>query len=250
LYAWGSQTSGSLGINTGDQYVSNPTQIPGTWEDLSQSNYSCDHVLAYKFNPISGIYAWGKNTSGQLGVGNTVSYNSPVLVGNITSKPKKLSANVSASAFVTANGDLYTFGSGTSGQLGRNSTASASTPVQITGALYNDVSVGQNFMVSVRTNGTLWAWGSNLFGKLGQNNTTNRSSPVQIGSDTDWKKVFAGSNYWIASKTNGTLWACGLITTAASPFARIETSSPVQVGSNFSPSRGSVSNFYNAIFVK
>lgn len=250
LYAWGSQSSGSLGINFNALYVSNPTQIPGTWEDLSQSNKNCDHVLAYKFNPISGIYAWGSNVSGQLGVGNTVTYSSPVLVGNITSKPKKLSANVNSSAFVNANGDLYTFGRNSDGQLGRGNTIGASTPIQITGALYNDISVGEDFMIAVRTNGTLWTWGLNDFGQLGQNNKINRSSPVQVGSDTNWKKVFAGAGYWIGSKTDGTLWACGYIITSASPFNLVSRSSPVQVGSNFRPTRGTVSKYYNAIFVE
>jgi len=250
LYAWGSQTSGSLGINTGDQYISNPTQISGTWEDLSQSNSNCNHVLAYKFNPISGIYAWGRNNRGQLGVGNTASYSSPVLVDNITSLPKKLSANNESSAFVTAIGDLSVMGYNLYGQLGTGNRVSYSSPVQITGSLYNDVSVGERFMVAIRTNGTLWSWGNNSFGELGQSNTISRSSPVQIGSDTDWKNVFAGAYYWIGTKTNGTVWACGQIITSSSPFDFTNTSSPVQVGTNFSPSRGSVSSRYNGIFVK
>jgi alpha-tubulin suppressor-like RCC1 family protein len=250
LYAWGDNTYGQLGINGGGQYVSNPTQISGTWEDLTQSNVNCEHSLAYKFSPISGIYAWGRNTYGQVGVNNTISYSSPVLVGNITSQPKKLAANTYNSAFVSALGELYTWGYNLQGQLGVNNRINSSNPVQVAGALYNDVSIGENFMTAVRTNGTLWAWGNNLFGQLGQNNTTRRSSPVQIGSDTNWKQVFAGQSYWIATKTDGTVWACGLIITAASPFSYTETSSPVQVSSNFSPSRGSVSQLYNAIFVK
>jgi alpha-tubulin suppressor-like RCC1 family protein len=249
LYGWGVNGSGQLGLGN-TSFTSAPTQISGTWEDLSQSNSGCEHVLAYKFNPISGIYGWGRNTSGQLGVNNIVSYSSPVLIGNITSKTKKLSAALFSSAFITSIGDLYTMGSNTSGQLGRNNRINASNPVQVTGALYNDVSVGSGFMVAIRTNGTLWAWGSNLYGQLGQNNGINRSSPVQIGADTNWEKVFSGSSYWVATKTDKTVWACGIIIESSSPFTTIFRSSPVQVASNFKVVRGNASDNYNVILVK
>ena len=108
---------------------------------------------------------------------------------------------------------MYVWGVNTQGNLGLNDTTHRSSPTQLPGTTWAEVSAGANnqeFMVAIKTNGTLWAWGKNTNGELGQNNNTKYSSPVQVGSDTTWSKIDAGTSSWGAIKTDGTLWVCGL----------------------------------------
>ena len=121
----------------------------------------------------------------------------------------------------TNSGDLMAWGRGSTGELGDNSRASRSSPVQLPGTWA--VSDGNsnafrkgnrqgNFSQFIRGDGTLWSWGYNQKGQLGQDNTTFYSSPVQVGAGTDWKAVSGnGANSQTASavKTDGTLWIWG-----------------------------------------
>ena len=193
------------------------------------------------FNPLGPqteeytyeLYAWGGNAYGELGLGNTTYYSSPVQVGALTTWTK-VSAGNQFSVAIKNDGTMWSWGYNGQGQLGLGDTTERSSPVQI-GALttWASVSVGGNFALAIKTDGTLWSWGSNTtYGQLGLGDTTNRSSPVQVGALTTWAKVSMGfGNYSIAVKTDGTLWGWG-----KNNFAQLglnnttDYSSPVQVG--------------------
>jgi alpha-tubulin suppressor-like RCC1 family protein len=109
---------------------------------------------------------------------------------------------------------LMTWGQGTSGKLGDNTTSNRSSPVQTVafGANWKQVSCGYvSHAAAIKTDGTLWTWGLNISGQLGDNTVTSRSSPVQtVAFGTNWKQVSAGKDYTTAIKTDGTLWCWGL----------------------------------------
>jgi len=129
---------------------------------------------------------------------------------------------------------LYSWGRNVDGQLGQNSTAYLSSPVQV-GVLTNwsKVSASSFCSFAIKSDGTLWSWGRNGNGQLGQNSTVNVSSPVQVGALTNWASVSAGNNFCTAIKTDGTLWSWGnnsngRLGQTSSPI--VYKSSPVQVG--------------------
>ena len=107
---------------------------------------------------------------------------------------------------------LFSFGQNDSGRLGLNNTIQYSSPVQIPGTTWKDLTDNYTNSTShfvIKTDGTLWGWGDNSGGRLGQNNETQYSSPVQVGSDTNWAS-FSGGNYTsMGIKTDGTLWTMG-----------------------------------------
>jgi alpha-tubulin suppressor-like RCC1 family protein len=59
------------------------------------------------------------------------------------------------------DGTLWAWGAGGGGRLGDNTIISKSSPVQIPGTAWNDISAGNNGSHSLarKTDGTLWAWG-------------------------------------------------------------------------------------------
>lgn len=190
--------------------------------------------------PTYALYAWGRNTNGQLGLNDTVSRSSPVQVGALTNWAQ-VSLNLgqtvgySRVAAIKTDGTLWSWGVNTGlseGAIGDNTVVSKSSPVQI-GSLANwsQVSAGYSHTASVKTDGTLWAWGSGNSGRLGDNTIVSKSSPIQVGALTVWSQVSAGGRFTSAIRTNGTLWSWG---NNASGYLGINsiiaTSSPVQVG--------------------
>ena len=186
------------------------------------------------------LWAWGRNGSSQLGLGDSASRSSPVQVGTLTTW-SQVSAGYVQTLAVADNGTLWAWGDGEAGQLGLNDVFYRSSPTQV-GALttwYEVVTSGQSsaqqqFSLALKNDGSLWSWGRNSYGRLGLNDTVNRSSPVQVGSLTTWAEVTtAGSGFCLAIKNDGTLWAWGYNGQGAlGQNNTIVRSSPVQVGSD------------------
>lgn len=83
---------------------------------------------------------------------------------------------------------------------------------------FKDASVASNSNFSpnskaktlvIKGDGTLWGWGDNSDNVISPGSETYVSTPVQIGTDSDWKQVFATYYNGIAIKENGDLYAWG-----------------------------------------
>ncbi len=82
----------------------------------------------------NAAYCWGSNNAGQLGDGTTSNRNEPTLVaGNIdfTSVGAGKGVFDTASCGMGADGIVYCWGFGGSGQVGSGNTANALTPVRV-----------------------------------------------------------------------------------------------------------------------
>jgi alpha-tubulin suppressor-like RCC1 family protein len=161
--------------------------------------------------PTGELYGWGANSSGQIGDNTVVNKSSPVQIDESSdwSKVSGLSAAFHVSA-LKLDGSLWTWGSGTFGKLGHNSTTDLSSPVQV-GSLtsWYDTQVANAHTLAIQGNYTLWAWGRGLNGRLGDNSIVDKSSPVQIGALTNWAALGAAHAASFAVKLDGSLWAWG-----------------------------------------
>ena len=113
----------------------------------------------------------------------TTSWVAPAGVTNITVKTfyKKAQSYVGAGSALTESGDLYTWGSNGSGQLGVGDTTNRSVPTQVSGGLkFKRVQVGSTAMRGITFDGTLYAWGNNAGGIVGDGTLVSKSTPVMV----------------------------------------------------------------------
>jgi alpha-tubulin suppressor-like RCC1 family protein len=205
--------------------------IEQKWQQVS-GGYS--FTVAIKSD--GSLWAWGYNSSGQLGSGDNVDSDIPQKIGNDTNWQSIAAGDRHVLATKT-DGTLWTWGENTFGQLGLNSrTLQFTTPQQVfTDTDWQKVTGGNTHSLAMKSNGTLGAWGSRSSGKLGDGNTSNGLSrfPVQVGSDDNWLNVSASQAHTLAVKTDGTLWAWGDNGNGQlGDGSESDTYNPVQIGTD------------------
>jgi alpha-tubulin suppressor-like RCC1 family protein len=83
LWSWGANTSGQLGMGNTTLY-SSPKQV-GVLTNWSQVAVSVNTSKVSALKTDGTLWGWGEGTFGNLGLGNTTSYSSPVQVGALSS---------------------------------------------------------------------------------------------------------------------------------------------------------------------
>ena len=234
LWAWGTNGDGQLGDGTMTNR-SSPVQIGAltTWSKLAVGG-----VGGHAIKTDGTLWGWGRNdTGGFVGDGTTVTKNSPVQIGALTTWAGVAGGGIFAGAIKT-DGTLWMWGKNSLyGNLGVGNQTNYSSPVQV-GSLtdWSKLGCGEAFTGSIKTNGALWMWGNGVSGQLGNGTTTEvNTSPLQVGSLTDWSKLAVtsvSSNASAVIKTDGTLWVWG--NNGKGQLGQgntTNTSSPIQVGS-------------------
>lgn len=168
------------------------TSYSQCWKSVASG---LEHTLAIKTDGT--LWAWGRNDSGQLGIGTFTNSNIPVQVGT-SNNWKIVSGGVDHSAGVQTDGTLWTWGGNFFGQLGNGSFSSglSLSPVQVGNETnWNTVDCGYYFNVALKGSfsKSLWTWGVNDFNQLGNGNLINVNVPQQIGTSLNWLSISAGA---------------------------------------------------------
>jgi alpha-tubulin suppressor-like RCC1 family protein len=197
LWTWGYGIDGQLGTNDTTARSTPVTTFAGgsSWKQVSGG---FTHTAAIKTDGT--LWTWGYGIDGQLGTNDTTQRNTPVTTFAGGSSWKQVSSGGAHTAAIKTDGTLWTWGQGTSGQLGNNDTTNRSTPVTTFagGTNWKQVSGGSH-TAAIKTDGTLWTWGYGIDGQLGNNDTTNKSTPVTtFAGGTNWKQVGGRANHTVA----------------------------------------------------
>jgi len=234
LWAWGQNANGQLGDSTIINRSSPVQTIAfGTnWKQVSSGYYTA----AIKTDGT--LWTWGPNvTFGQLGDNTVAPKSSPVQTVAFGTNWKQVSSGFYHCAAIKTDGTLWTWGRNNYAQLGINTVANKSSPVQTVayGTNWKSVSAGGRTTAAIKNDGTLWIWGDGDKGELGDNlsyvsGNNRKSSPIQtITFGTNWKQVSAGYYHTTAIKTDGTLWCWGSNTDGQlGDNTIVSKSSPVQ----------------------
>jgi len=203
LFVWGDNQCGQLGDGTILPRCS-PTAVPGTnWLYVSAGDR---HAAGIKAD--GSLWTWGENCQGQLGDITSIPRSSPV---QVPGSWICLGVGGQHTAAIKSDKTLWVWGFNLYGQIGDNCVLGnfpRSSPIQIPGTSWLNVSGGSNSTYATNDTGCLFAWGANQYGQIGDNSVLCRSSPVQIPG-TNWFKVGAGYCHVLALKTDASLWVWG-----------------------------------------
>ncbi|MBP1988495.1 alpha-tubulin suppressor-like RCC1 family protein [Paenibacillus eucommiae] len=135
----------------------------------------------YALQDDGTVWAWGQNSSGQLGDGTHIDRKNPVKITTIKDV-MALTANAGGPLYLKKDGTVWTNGSNLGGQLGIGSYESKNVPVQVKGLTHvkkiSAAGTGYSAM-ALKEDGTLWSWGG---GYVGDGTEWYRTVPTMIKS--------------------------------------------------------------------
>ncbi|KAM4601976.1 retinitis pigmentosa GTPase regulator b [Polymixia lowei] len=160
------------------------------------------------------LFVFGSNNWGQLGLGSKLSVNKPTCVKALKSEKVKLVAcGRNHTIIYTAQGNVYTTGGNSEGQLGlgdcEEKTAfqlvkffSSRRPIKMLAA-------GSNTSAALTESGKLFMWGDNTEGQIGLGKESNATTPQQIsvGQPITW--ISCGYYHSAFVTGNGGLYTFG-----------------------------------------
>lgn len=157
-----------------------------------------------------GLYGWGSNYKGYLGLGDTITHRDPIklTINNIII----FSLGQFHAMALDTNNDLWGWGLNDDAQLGLGDTVSELFPQK--NSLRNIVSVacGCSYTIALDTDGNVWSWGYNFYGQLGIGSENN--SRVSTPQKLELMRINAiiccpMSAYNFAISSDGEVWSWG-----------------------------------------
>jgi hypothetical protein len=207
MYVFGENDSYQLGV--GDTIArSTPTILPGgrKWKEV-QACIGFDFMVRPYTCAITNdglLFAWGSNSFGQLGVGDTDSRSTATYVPH--GRPwVKIGSTNGATFAIDDIGDMYAWGNNENYQLGLGDTDPRSTPTLIPGGKkWKSVtsSYTSGSVLAIDSGNNLYAWGQNNSGQLGTNSTSNASTPTLVFGGFKWKEVACSNSNFSDSSGN------------------------------------------------
>lgn len=184
------------------------------------------------------VFAFGRNESGQLGLGDLSTRNIDfagkihIFGGDSELKIASIACGKTHTLFLTESGALYSSGDNKFGQLGTGTAfeTPVTKPVKCTisgGVKITAIDAGIDFSLALDENGVLYSFGCGEYGKLGNgtDGSYNASSssvkmryepfpvptPVKFPSSRSIMKFAAGNHHCVAIDQKGIVytWGCG-----------------------------------------
>lgn len=181
---WGSNSYGQLGIGLSVSHANLPEFIT-CLKGIPIAQVAAGGNHSFVLSKSGAIYGWGRNTFGQLGVNDNKDHELPRQCRPMrTQRIKYICCGENHTACLTLDGRVFTFGSGSYGQLGHNSYNNEVLPKQVlelSGSVVSQIACGRGHTLAyVPRSGTLYAFGLGGSGQLGLTQTNNCNSPFAV----------------------------------------------------------------------
>ncbi|XP_065812893.1 probable E3 ubiquitin-protein ligase HERC6 isoform X1 [Labrus bergylta] len=184
VLSWGLNSHGQLGLGKDMSLKDKPVLVRAlTGVAVTQVSAGATHSF---FLTLPGlVYCCGANESGQLGldrVDEKGKFNICVAPALRPLDVSFISCGEAHSAVLTEDGRVFTFGEGSNGQLGHNSTDNEKAPRLVDGldGSAAQISCGRRHTLVLGSSGRLWAFGHGAKGQIGTGGTGDCLTPTQV----------------------------------------------------------------------
>lgn len=182
VLCWGANSHGQLGNGSND-----PSSIPVAAGGIGGNGLAIAagalHTCA--INTSGGLYCWGANVTGQLGIGSTsFGANAPVAVNGLSSGVTAIAAGGLHTCAISTGGVPRCWGYNSTGALGDGSFTDRPSPTLVSGLSSGvaEIAGGDGHTCARLGSGALYCWGQNGHGQVGDGTSENRNVPVALSS--------------------------------------------------------------------
>ncbi|WP_299472972.1 Ig-like domain-containing protein [uncultured Roseibium sp.] len=229
VYAFGFNNRGPLG--TGDEETRTTATLVEGLDDVNIVTIENGNSVSYAISDTGTLYAWGTNSNGQLGLGDQEERLEPTVVEALSNETVVLvSSGTAFTLALTADGQVWAFGSNTDGQLGSPDALEddgtparrSIEPVLVEGLPSNIIFVTADTKTSyaVTADGRVFGWGESRYGQLLQGtdngdgtftaDTTDVLAPVElVGLPGNVVEVKGGARWGAALTEDGDVYMWG-----------------------------------------
>ena len=219
LFWWG-RMAADLGAADGEGRPPGHHYTPcicAPFRNTMVSSVGCGLWHAIVLTADHDVYTWGSGSLGQLGLGELADHDSPCRVDALIEwNVCEVGGGGHQSIAITDSGHLFTWGDGSSGQLGHNSKESHTVPkmVEALAGVEKMVSVScaLTYMAALSQKGELFTWGTGASGQLGHGpgaDKTRAPKKIAVGENMRFKSVSCADEHICALTTAGNLYTWG-----------------------------------------
>ncbi|XP_076149382.1 putative E3 ubiquitin-protein ligase HERC3 [Alosa pseudoharengus] len=181
LFTWGQNSNGQLGLGKGEPSTMSPQPLKSlAGIPLSQISAGGDHSFALSLS--GAVFGWGKNSAGQLGLGDLSDRPEPVDVSCLSLKKTIfISCGAEHTAILVKDGVVFTCGSGRYGQLGHNSFRDELRPrlvAELWGSKVSQIACGKHHTLALVGPSKIYSFGRGDQGQLGNGQIVNQCVPL------------------------------------------------------------------------
>ncbi|KAI4336482.1 hypothetical protein L6164_015004 [Bauhinia variegata] len=222
VYATGLNDFGQLGISENKHYSMEPLEVFGLPKEIDQISVGYNHSCAITVD--GELYMWGKNTSGQLGLGKSAAklVPLPTKLECLDGLKIKMAALGSEHSVALADGgEALSWGMGGSGRLGHGhelsflgffKTKSEYTPrliKDLEGIKVNYVAAGLLHSACIDENGSVYMFGERGVDKLNLGEMNKSTKPSLISELPYSEEVACGGYHTCVLTRSGELYTWG-----------------------------------------
>ncbi|XP_070686885.1 probable E3 ubiquitin-protein ligase HERC4 [Pempheris klunzingeri] len=210
VYTWGLDSRGQLGQGKRRLGAASPQHLRSL-SAMPLVQVAAGGEQSFALSVSGGVFGWGRNHCGQLGLGDTTDRHTPTSVHYLNMrKTVHVSCGKDHTAILTKDGAVFTFGSGQYGQLGHNSFSDELRPrlvAELWGAKVTRIACGRHHTLVLTGSKRVYSFGCGEQGQLGHGEESHRSVPLPVqlpqdrGDDPKIRDIFAGGNCSFATCT-------------------------------------------------
>ncbi|XP_073327615.1 probable E3 ubiquitin-protein ligase HERC4 [Pagrus major] len=203
VYTWGQDSRGQLGLGKRKLGANSPQHLRSL-SAMPLVQIAAGGEQSFALSVSGGVFGWGRNDCGQLGLGDRTDRHTPTAVHCLNMKKTvHISCGKDHTVTLTKTGAVFTFGSGQHGQLGHNSFSDELRPrlvAELWGAKVTKITCGRHHTLVLTDSKRVYSFGRGEVGQLGHREESHPSVPLPVqlpqdsADDPKVTNIFAGGN--------------------------------------------------------